>query len=158
MPGLTFRTAWIEGMCLVNDLWQTRFNICRSPVMLLWTWWYSEEYIMFYQWLSPPAEQSKLLFYDLGAETNRKAVGWQKTWQFLDLYFTYKIADFDLYWLRYGFIGPCGTGLVNRRWDNKFLLCETVKWFSCGCCDASGYTKLWDMAQQKYDKCLTLTV
>lgn len=75
-------------------------------------------------------------------QMNRNAVGWQKTWQFLDLYFTYRIADFDLYSPQSGFIGPCGTGLVNRRWDNKFLLCETVKKFSCCCCDGPGYTKL----------------
>lgn len=34
---------------------------------------------------------------------------------FLDLYFTYKIADFDLHLPQSGFIGPCGTGPVNRR-------------------------------------------
>lgn len=57
----------------------------------------------------------------------------------VDLYFTYKIADFDPYVQQCGFITPHGTRLVNGRWNNKFVRCKTVKKFSCNHWDATGY-------------------
>lgn len=58
----------------------------------------------------------------------------------LDLYFTYKIAEFDPQWLERGFIGSRGSQLVNGRQDDKFPLCENVRKFICGRHDAPGNT------------------
>lgn len=87
----------------------------------------SELHVIFCSdWTQQPAARKLVLWLKSGA--NGKAAAGQKACCALDLYFTSRIAEFDPSELQQGFMGPCGTELVNRRWDYKFLLCETVKW------------------------------